>query len=393
MSKPGEAPNSNRVIELKAAAHLMSLDAGVFCVYHAPNQPSAGSDGLPGVRISEAPGAAAGNVSIRTFADDGWIGATGGAALIRVMRGPAQVLVTTYQASASVSESPRLQVVQLAGAAAPAPAVAAAASRPVQAAVAPPPAPTPAPVEASATAAGQPAALPGKAEIAAHIQRRGDVLSRIGEWMGTPGSQFWIEGFGIAPNGGIPVEDIEYQAVLGKGWLSPWAEGGQYCGSRGMALPILGLRVRLKGESAKTHACRLTATFTDGTKVGPIDDSMAAEAESLAPLEAFLIEIVPAESAVAPKTGRGRKPALAAPVAAAPVTAPSAEAAPRRRGRPPKAASPAPAAKAVSAKAPSAKTASAKPAPKAAPARTPVAKAASRIPAKAAPKRRGSAKR
>ena len=56
----------------------------------------------------------------------------------------------------------------------------------------------------------------------------------------------------LRPVGGIPADDIEYQAVLGRGWMSPWVEGGQFCGSRGMALPILGLRVRLRGASAAT---------------------------------------------------------------------------------------------------------------------------------------------
>ena len=60
------------------------------------------------------------------------------------------------------------------------------------------------------------------------------------------------KGFAIAPVADGPAEDIEYQAVLGRGWLSPWVEGGQFCGSRGMALPMLGLRVRLRGAGAET---------------------------------------------------------------------------------------------------------------------------------------------
>ncbi len=118
--------------------------------------------------------------------------------------------------------------------------------------------------------------------------------------MGEPGSQSWIEGFAIAPNRLVELQDIEYQAVLGKGWLSPWSEGGQYCGSRGMALPILGLRVRLKGRAATTHTLRVSASFTDGSRVGPLADTETAEAESLAPLEAFRIEILPQDSAAVP---------------------------------------------------------------------------------------------
>jgi hypothetical protein len=80
--------------------------------------------------------------------------------------------------------------------------------------------------------------------------------------MGEPGSKAWIEGFGLTP-AGIELDDIEYQAVLGRGWLSPWVEGGKFCGSRGMALPLLGIRIRLKGAAADAFDCRYAATFVD----------------------------------------------------------------------------------------------------------------------------------
>ena len=100
-----------------------------------------------------------------------------------------------------------------------------------------------------------------EADIVAHVQRTGDVPAKFGEWVGTRGSQLWIEGFSLTPRDGIKPADIEYQAVLGRGWLSPWIEGGKFCGSRGMALPLLGLKVRLKGAAAKTHECSYAATF------------------------------------------------------------------------------------------------------------------------------------
>ena len=42
---------------------------------------------------------------------------------------------------------------------------------------------------------------------------------------------------------------------------------------------------------------RVSATFTDGSTAGPVDGSRTCEAESLAPLEAFQVEIVPVEAA------------------------------------------------------------------------------------------------
>ena len=79
--------------------------------------------------------------------------------------------------------------------------------------------------------------------------------------------------------------------MLGRGWLSPWIEGGKFCGSRGMALPLLGLKVRLKGNAAKTHECSYSATFVDGSSVGPVPGGETCEAESLAALEAFQVVI------------------------------------------------------------------------------------------------------
>ncbi|MFT8775539.1 MAG: hypothetical protein ABF893_02615, partial [Gluconacetobacter liquefaciens] len=204
-------------------------------------------------------------------------------------------LITIYHDPARIAETPRLQVVRLAdmAVAGPAPAMV-------------PPQPGAVPPFPVAPSSTQPKLEPQGAkkrpagELTAHIQRRGDVAASLMDWMGTPGSRNWIEGFAIAPAHLITAEDIEYQAVLGRGWLSPWASGGQFCGSRGMALPILGLRVRLKPQVAGRYHCRVSASFTDGSRVGPVTDGGVAEAESAAPLEAFRVEIVPVAVAELP---------------------------------------------------------------------------------------------
>ena len=291
MSQTSPTPNQRLVTELKVSAHLMLLDPGLFCVFHSPGTPLPDpATGLPGVRISRPPATSDAMLSISTFNADGWLGGEGNAALVRVASQPSQVLITIYQAAGSSLEAPKLQVLRLSETAP------ARATTPLQEQAAAPVAGDRRGSEASAAGA-VPAGT--KLEVAAHVQRRGDVLSRLGEWMGNRGSQNWIEGFGISPNSLVDPSEIEYQAVLGKGWLSPWAEGGNYCGSRGMALPILGLRVRLKGRAAERFDVRVSASFTDGTQVGPIDDTRTAESPDLAPLEAFLVEIVPRDD-VAP---------------------------------------------------------------------------------------------
>ena len=142
-------------------------------------------------------------------------------------------------------------------------------------------------------------------EMVAHIQERGDVGAMFGEWLGEAGSKRWIEGFGLAPVSGVSPKEIEYQAVLGRGWLSPWVEGGQFCGSRAMALPVLGLKVRLRGAAEATHSVSYSATFIDGTRAGPARDGEACESEALVGMESFLVTLEPraAAASATPPTG------------------------------------------------------------------------------------------
>lgn len=308
MSKPAAQPDI--VTELKASAHLMRLDPGLYCVYHSEgSQRPDPATGLPGARLTLPPGPANHGVVISGFGDDGWI-SFDSASLIRVSAGPARVLMTVYQAPGSGHEPPRMQVRRLIEGV----------SETAQPATPQQPPPTngaPPTNEATVTGGSMGTAAP-EPEIAAHVQLSGDVLARIGEWVGEPGSQRWIEGFAVAPRHQVEIGDIEYQAVLGRGWLSPWAEGGQYCGSRGMALPILGLRARLRGAAAATHVLQVSATFTDGAKVGPVGGGEPCEADSLAPLEAFQLIVRPADPATdqgprarQPKPGKGvSEPAL-----------------------------------------------------------------------------------
>jgi hypothetical protein len=245
----------------------MSLEPGLFAFYHAPDSPVAeNGSGLPGVRISLPPGSSgADHVIIKTFHDDGWLTGRNDAALVRVVNGGAQVLVTVYQSANGNEPAPRLQVMQLSS-------------------------DLPIPQTVTRTALVAPPA--GATEVIAHVQRTGDVPGRLGAWVGVPGSKLWIEGFSLSPENTVPEETIEYQAVLGRGWLSPWVKGGEYCGSRGMALPILGLRARLVGAAAQQFVLSYSATFIDGSRAGPVEAEETCESENLAPLEAFQVQLV-----------------------------------------------------------------------------------------------------
>ncbi len=346
MSEAASAPVSDRpsklVNELRVSGHLMALDAGLFCVFLTPSKAANAATGLPGIRVSLPPGPMGRPeaVSIASFRDDGWLGGFGDAALVRVAGGPAQVLVTIYQAPDLADSAPNVQVLRLSDA--PAGGV-----------------PRP--------SAGGPAPMPGQAapgqaqpagrkvmDMIAHIQGRGDVGALLGDWLGEKGSKRWIEGFAVAPAQDVAAADIEYQAVLGRGWLSPWVEGGQFCGSRGMALPVLGLKLRLRGAAAEKFVCSYSATFVDGTEIGPMQGGEACEAESLAALESFRVEILPRHPAAdrAPVVGapavvephaptRAAKPATARMRAAKPAPAPAQAAKPAARPAPAAVAKPA----------------------------------------------------
>ncbi len=363
-------PSTNPITELKVSAHLMTMEDGLFCVFNTPGSvPPDAATGLPGVRITAAPGhgGLSGQVGISGFDGQGWLGGDAGAALVRITGGPAQVLVTIYQSADGAHDAPKLQVIRLSD------------QPTAQVAETPEPAEEASPAQPDA---GRPV------EVAAHIYGLGDVGGRLGEWMGEPGSKRWVEGFGLAPSSGIGLADIEYQAVLGRGWLSPWAEGGQFCGSRGMSLPILGLRVRLRGAAASAYTVLVSATFVDGTQVGPVADGGAVEAPSLSPLEAFQVTLQPVGAEddgdaeePAPAAKPGRKPARAAAAASAPAmpaVKPGRAQSSARRPAPP------PAAPAATPAKPSRAKAGAAPEP-AEPAPAPPAKPGAKAPAKRTP--------
>jgi hypothetical protein len=326
------SPAGKLFTEIKVSAHLMTFETGVYCIVQtaAPRRPD-DVPGLPGVRISLAPGPLArpDSVSISGFRGDGWLSGDCDATLLRVINGPAQVLVTIYQAPVGLDTAPRLQVLRLSQDPSAAPAAQV-------------------PAQAAASAAQVAGLAPGGAvldrsqvpDVVAHIQVRGDVGAKFGEWIGEKGSKRWIEGFMLTPKEPIALEDVEYQAVLGRGWLSPWVSGGQICGSRGMALPILGLRMRLKGRAAEQFDCSYSATFVDGAAVGPVMPGEPCEAETLAPMEAIQLVLSPKKAAgeAAPKPRPTRADTVAkkpsAVVPPAPPPPPAAAPARSIRGKP-----------------------------------------------------------
>ena len=83
--QPAGGAAAGMMSELKVSGHLMSLEVGLYCVTHAPIAGGQPSNGLPGVRISTppAPLGRPEQVVIASFRPDGYLHATGDAALVR----------------------------------------------------------------------------------------------------------------------------------------------------------------------------------------------------------------------------------------------------------------------------------------------------------------------
>src|SRR5271165_4070930 len=147
---------SAQIQELKVTGHMMNLPPGLFCFINEANPGAPANNGMPGVRISPPP-IGGHNVEISGFRPDGWLNAEGDATLVRIRNKPAQVLVTIYQLPNQPEAAPRLQVRQLLAA-------------------------NDMPVPAAAAEPIQP--QPEKVDVLAHIQGRGDVGAKFGDWLG-----------------------------------------------------------------------------------------------------------------------------------------------------------------------------------------------------------------
>lgn len=136
--------------------------------------------------------------------------------------------------------------------------------------------------------------------VVAHIGNIGDVAGSMERWTGEPGSGRQIEGLAIDSPTGEP--EIAYRVVFGREWISPWARDGRFLGSRGFALPLHGIGVRLTGAAAEDYDCVCVATFTDGTRRHQLRAEDLCQSPGLAPLEAFKIMLRPRAKAAGAKT-------------------------------------------------------------------------------------------
>lgn len=267
------------VRDVRVAAHSIVLPRGMFCISVAEVTAGLDAASLPGLAVSAIPGDGS-MVEISRFADTEWLRQPGDAVLLRVGSAQARILLTSYNmADAQEAKPPRMQIQRL-DAHSPAPA----------AIPAPPPMPSPAPA--------------GPSDVLVHLARLGDRGGPLGEWLGEAQPGVWIEGVQVTPPEGLAAEDLEYQVVLGKGWTSPWSQGGEFCGSRGMTLPVQGLRVALRGTAAKRFEVACEAVTASGVALGPVGADVLCGLEEPEPLARIRLSIAPRSAA--PRRGSRR---------------------------------------------------------------------------------------
>lgn len=96
-----------------------------------------------------------------------------------------------------------------------------------------------------------------------HLAGRGDILVRCNEWIGGPSAPARIEGIGIEwptkPND----LDIHYGVrVAGSNLTSPsMVNVGSFAGTRGQAMPVLGLVLELHGPGSQGYRLAVEAAF------------------------------------------------------------------------------------------------------------------------------------
>jgi hypothetical protein len=98
-------------------------------------------------------------------------------------------------------------------------------------------------------AVSRPAVESAPLSFLAHLANVGDASFAQNVWAGGPDAPAAIEGLQIVSQGAAAA--LEMQVLVGSRpprW-SEWVGAGQYAGSRGHGLPLVGVRLRLKPES------------------------------------------------------------------------------------------------------------------------------------------------
>lgn len=260
--------------DLTVTAEVLSLNKGVYLFavrLAAPRR--VGDDGdmvLPAIHVGTGPGLAKDSIEVMTGprTDSCWLFEPRDVLIIKVRSSPTHMLLTSVrtpgmaplEVSVERIDTPRQ---------AHTPALAAP-GREVGVAL-----------QASEPASGlaTPGALPRRdiggrrlcrVQTTVHVQHRGDLTFVDEAWAGAPGELLFVEAFSLLPLDDLAPDQIEYSTVTASGVESPWMSNGAMCGTRGIAVPLVGFAIRLRGGAEHRFDCEYRGAFASGRVVGPI---------------------------------------------------------------------------------------------------------------------------
>jgi GT2 family glycosyltransferase/glycosyltransferase involved in cell wall biosynthesis len=149
-------------------------------------------------------------------------------------------------------------------------------------------------------AAAEPAAIEGAAaslplQVAVHVRTRGDLKFPGYPWAGRVAPGLWLESFSVLPLQRYGAADIEYKGLTGSGFETPWLSDDKPCGTKGMAVPLVGFAIRLKPNPAiaAEYDCEYSGYFQSGLTVGPLRNGAPCRSTvANDPLEGMQVRIV-----------------------------------------------------------------------------------------------------
>lgn len=169
---------------------------------------------------------------------------------------------------------------------------------------------------AAITAAADGDGLTVPLQIKTHIRSRGDMSFSDAPWAGRVGPGLWIESFSIRPLEHLAAKDIEYKGLTGTGFETPWQSSEQFCGTKGISMPLVGFAVRLKpGPEGSAFDCEYSGYYRSGATAGPFrNGAPCRSALANDPLEGMQIRITRRPKAAGvPRKAEVERPVVKAP--------------------------------------------------------------------------------
>jgi hypothetical protein len=254
-------------------ARLVPLDPGFYAFSLASDttwrEPVTGL-ALPAVQLCAAPREEGAVEITDSFGRAGsWLGGRNKVLFVKAPAGGGAALITGYLARDPDSQPLELDIRRIAEAGPATKLAEDAQRRPSERAKLPPPAPVTR-LRMGGVGTGERPSDGAGLEIVAHIRSRGDVRFLDAPWVGRLGPGLWIEGFSVLPHRGLAAAAIEYKGLTASGTETPWTDGGNFCGTRGRGIPLIGFAVRQKTAPGSAPLdCEYTGYFQSGAIAGP----------------------------------------------------------------------------------------------------------------------------